>query len=96
MPFEAPVNVNPFVPTKLGDAAVTNIRVDNPHGSSVVIKATTADVPPASQAGGVTIHARDILTADLDLVDLFPSAGAGPFWVWAFSTVATTLSVSHA
>jgi hypothetical protein len=98
MAFNGSIEVLPNTPVLAGDAAVANIRIDNPSSSSVALVATLTSTPPAvsSARSGITLHGRSILAADLGLVDLFPGIGEGPFYIWVISPVATTVSVSHA
>lgn len=83
--------------TPLSDGAVANIRVQRGFGGGTVyILATAANEAPASVSGAIELVARDLLAADTDLSSLFPGVGAGPYYIWAFTKTAVSLSVSHA
>jgi hypothetical protein len=92
----APVNCIPGTPAAVSDGAVSTIRVNNPSGYEIWLQATATSTPPASRAGGQRLGPFSTLAADLPLADLFPGVGAGPYYIWAFADVATTLAVSHA
>lgn len=83
-------------PVLLSDGAVAAARVHNPGGAAVTLQATATSTAPTSRAGGVTLPAGATLAADLPLSNLFSGVGAGPYFLWAFSDMPTSLSVSHA
>jgi hypothetical protein len=80
----------------VSDGAVLAARVHNPGGFAVILQATTANTAPTSRAGGVTLAAGATLATDLTLAQLFPGLGTNAVFLWAFSDMPTTLSVSHA
>lgn len=84
----------PARPLSNGEAAA--VRVHNLNGASIDIQVTNTNVAPTSRDGALPLAVGLTMAADLSLAALFPGVGPGPFYVWAFASTATIVSVSHA
>ena len=90
------ITVNPGAAVALSDGAIEAARVYC-YNSDVSLQATAANVAPTSREGSIPLRSGETLAADLQLADIFPGVGDGPFYLWAFSSgTPVTLSVSHA
>lgn len=89
------IAVPPGVWTELTNANVSAIRIQNIGNHPVQIMATTGTSEPSNSVGAMTFGRDDILAANIDLADLFPSVTAG-YRVWATAENSTAVSISHA
>ena len=94
--MHATLTVMPGAARSLSNGAADAARVHNLNGASIDIQVTSANVAPTSRDGALPLGVGETMAADLPLAALFPGVGAGPFFVWAFASTPTTLSVSHA
>ena len=79
--------------TLLTTNAVTRLRVQNPSNSMVALIGTTGEVLPSDRAGCQWLFARQTLTADMTLDDIWPDHGFDR--VYAYCEAAVHLEVSH-
>ena len=81
--------------TAVNTTSVSSLRVQNTGTFSVDLQATSTAVAPSSAAGAISLDSGQMIAADITLNNLYPGiSGAG--YIWAYSTNATTVSVSHA
>ena len=73
--------------------AVTRLRVQNPSNSMVALIGTTGEVTPNSLAGCQWLFARQTLTADMTLDDIWPDQGFDR--VFAYCQARVDLEVTH-
>ena len=95
MPQNATVAVSARTWTQLTNSDVSALRVQNLNGYPIEIMGTVGAVAPTSDAGALVLAAGQAIAADLTLAQLFPGV-SGANRVYAFSDIATTVSVSHA
>ena len=90
------ITVMPGPARPLSNGEATAVRIRNLNGASIDIQVTNTNVEPTSRDGALPLAVGETMVADLALAALFPGVGPGPFFVWAFASTATVVSVSHA
>ena len=83
--------------TQLTNANALSIRVQQVSGTSMILalQATNGIVAPTTQLGVIVLPGGDVLAADLPIAQLWPGV-TGANRVWAFASVDSVASVSHA
>ena len=81
--------------TQLTNANATAIRVQSVSGTEIMLQATNGTTAPTTLLGVIVLPGGDVLAADLPIAQLWPGV-TGANRVWAFSSPASVVSVSHA
>lgn len=80
--------------TRLTNATVTAIRVQNRSGYSVLLKATAGVGAPSDFTGAIELLPYSILAADLTLAQLWPGVAGTDVYAWCAQ--GAQVSFSHA
>jgi hypothetical protein len=81
--------------TQLTNANATAIRVQNLDNTPLMLLATSDSTMPTNDGGAIILHSKETLAADMTLAQLWPGV-TGAARVWAKSSQAANVSVSHA